>query len=238
MAARKKPDAPAEAAITSIKGFDNDLRCRGYQYAIGQTYDHKGSIEACASGFHACTTEAHPFEVFGYYPPGGSRYCLVTQAGKTHTDDSIKIASAKITIDVEIGIGDLVKRAWDYVWSRATKSDAAHVTGEREAASSTGSYGAASSTGYQGAASSTGNYGAASSTGYQGAASSTGNYGAAMASGFAGRVMGAEGNALFAVQRDDNFNIVSVAAGIVGRYGLKANVWYVAKAGKLVEVRS
>jgi hypothetical protein len=281
-----KAKQPSE--IVSYKGFDKDLKCREYQFEIGKTYTHDGDVEQCASGFHACPVEHHPFSVFEFYPPAGSRFCEVRQSGAT-SNGGTKLASAVITIGVELTIHDLVKRAWEYVWSRATKSDenhstgnygaasstgyqgaasstgnqgaasstgyqgAASSTGNYGAASSTGTQGAASSTGYQGAASSTGNQGAASSTGYQGAASSTGNYGAAsstgnygaasstgyqgaaMASGYEGRVMGADGNALFAVERGKNYKIVSVAAGIVGQDGIKANVWYTARSGKLVE---
>jgi hypothetical protein len=250
---RTKKAKATEPVIVSIKGFDKNLSCRGYQFEVGKTFEHEGTVKACNNGFHACNTDAHPLSVFDYYPPAGSRFCVVTQDGETNTDDGIKIASAKITIDFEITIGDLVKRAWDYVWSKAIKSDDAHVTieqgaasatgwrgaasatGWRGAASATGERGAASATGEQGAASATGWQGAASATGWRGAASATGWQGAAMASGYAGKVMGALGNALFAVERDDNYEIVSVAAAIVGQDGVEPNIWYVARGGKLVQ---
>jgi hypothetical protein len=44
----------SESSIRAYKGFDNSWRCRGYQYAVGRTYHHKGAVVACSSGFHAC----------------------------------------------------------------------------------------------------------------------------------------------------------------------------------------
>ena len=209
-------DAAATPVITSIKGTDANLQCRGFQFEIGKTYTHDGDVIACFSGFHACPIDQHPLSVFEFYSPAESRFFKVRQGGKTAAENT-KLASATITIDIELSIGDLVKRAWDYVWYRATKSHDSHVTIY---------YGAASATGYQGAASATGNYGAASATGEQGAA---------MVCGYEGKVKGADGNALFAVERNTSYEIVSVACGIVGRDGVKADTWYQCRNGKMVE---
>ena len=77
-----------------------------------------------------------------------------------------------------------------------------------------------------------------SATGTRGAASATGTRGAASATGWKGKVMGSDGNAIFTVERDDKYNIISAACGIVGRDGVKAGVWYVCAAGKLVSANA
>jgi hypothetical protein len=58
-----------------------------------------------------------------------------------------------------------------------------------------------------------------------------------MACGYAGKVSGALGSALFALERDDNWNIVSTASGIVGQDGLKPDTFYICRNGKLVEAK-
>ena len=113
----------------------------------------------------------------------------------------------------------------------------ASATGYRGAASATGDLGAASATGYQGAASATGDCGAASATGDHGAASATGDRGAALATGYQGRAMGKTGNALFLVYRNNDYEIVHAKAAIVGKDGIKPDVWYqLNAAGEFVEV--
>ena len=227
--AKKPKQTEAQEVVTAIKGFNRDLTCRGFQFKEGETFKHDGDVEACQSGFHAI--EGHPLEVFQYYAPGVSVYHDVELRGPfaRHSSDS-KIAAAEITIKAEVKIPEIVSRAVKWVMDRATVEEGGHATGYQ---------GAASATGYQGAASATGDHGAASATGTQGAASATGTRGAAMAAGYAGKVSGSEGNALFAVERGDwdgrGYPILSVASGIAGRDGIKADTWYVAKAGKLIE---
>jgi hypothetical protein len=225
--------------ITSYKGFDKDFCCRGFRFVVGETYTHDGEVKACASGFHACE---HPLDVFGYYPPAGSRFALVEQSGDVAREsvaDDTKAASRTITIKAEIGIPGLVSAAIEYVTSRCLPIDPespASATGYQGAASATGHRGAASATGDQGAASATGHRGAASATGHRGAASATGYQGAASATGYRGAVMGAEGNALFLVERDqDTGEILHAWAGIAGRGGIKPGVWYTLTDGQPVE---
>ena len=229
--------------IVSYKGFNKDWTCRDYQFAVGQTYEHDGKVVACATGFHACE---HPLDVFGYYAPAESVFAEVRQSGaiSRHSDDT-KIASARITITAEIGLHDMIARAVKYVFDRAKWTKSTEATAEGEAASATGTSGAASATGTSGAASATGNSGAASATGNSGAASATGNSGAAsatgkhsvaMVSGYNGRALGADGCALFLVERNDNHEIVAAWAGIVGRDGIKADTWYRLRNGKPEEV--
>ena len=256
------PKVETLPSVTSIKGTDSKMQCRGFQFEIGKTYSIDGNIKACESGFHACPVDHHPLSAFEFYAPAGNRFFECTQDGQRDPQNT-KLASASITLNVELPIGDLVARCWDYVWSRAVKSDESHATGIQGAASATGIQGAASATGYQGAASATGargaasatgyqgaasatgargaasatgDRGAASATGYQGAASATGYQGAAFASGYEGKVKGSIGNPICAVERDEQLAAISVASGIVGNDGIKANIWYWCKNGKLVEV--
>ena len=233
--------------IIAYKGFDKDMKCRGFQYAEGETY-HEDKAELCNSGFHACTM---PLDVIGYYPPGnGSIYRMVEldEVCDEKSNDS-KICAKTIKIGAEIGIPGLVKAQIEWVKDtigfdekikKAKESPDKHATGDQGAASATGIRGAASATGDQGAASATGDQGAASATGYQGAASATGEASVAMASGRDGRVMGAIGCAIFAAERGewdgDTYPIISVAAGIVDGVTLKEKTWYKCVGGKFVEV--
>ena len=211
--------------VHGIKGFDRDLKCRGFQFEIGQTYTYAGNVIACQSGFHAIC--GNPMEVFEYYAPAGSRYTVVSQSGNIarHQSDS-KTASATITIGVELHLHDLGRRAIKWITDHAKSADVKHAEGDLSAASATGYRSAASATGDRSAASTTGDRSAASTTGNQSAASATGNQSAAMSSGRLGRAMAAEGCALFLVYRDVDWNITHAWAGIAGRDGIKPLVWY------------
>jgi hypothetical protein len=110
--------------VVAFKGFDAELKCRGFQYQVGSTYEHKGSVSACESGFHACV---NPLDVLSYYPllsedAKPNRFAVVEQSGKLDRDaDDSKIASASITITAELTIPEFVRRAVTWATEHCAK---------------------------------------------------------------------------------------------------------------------
>ena len=111
------PQAPTETTtpvgpIRAYKAFDKNLQCRGFQFEVGQTYEHDGQVKACKSGFHACE---NPLDVWSYYPLD-SRYAVVELGGDVsrHDDDS-KIAAARITISAEIALPQIINDGVAYL---------------------------------------------------------------------------------------------------------------------------
>ena len=251
---------PIEETVVTVKGFDKNLRCKGFQFEIGKTYEHEGAVVICQSGFHGI--EGHPLQVLRYYSPATSRYAVATQSGSLARDsEDSKIVSAKIIIDAEIALPALIERAVKWVFDRVkpeAKADEPHgaatasgyfgaatasgnygaatASGNYGAATASGNSGAATASGYSGAATASGYYGAATASGNSGAATASGNSGAATASGDYGKARGKDGCALFLAYRDQNRKIIHVWAGIVGQDGIEAMVWYkLDKNGKPVK---
>ena len=92
--------------IKGYKGFDKELKCRGFLYEVDKEYEQGGEIKCCNNGFHFCE---NPFDVFSYYPPNDSRYCEVHGSGKYDKDnDDSKVSVSKIKIGFEIGLKGLI----------------------------------------------------------------------------------------------------------------------------------
>ena len=239
--------------MKSYKGFDKDLKCKGFQYDIGKEYECEDAV-ACRTGFHACE---RPLDVFAYYPPASSRYCEVEQGGKTdaNSDDS-KIASTKIKIGAEIGIPGLVKAQIEYVKAHTTTEHTdqeAATAGDMDAA--TAGYRGAATAGYRGAATA-GNCGAATAgdmgaatagdmgaatagdCGYalSGGCSSCGKKGVAVVRGSEPRAKGGLGAVLVIVKTGDEGEIETAKTVTVDDEKVKADTWYTIKGKRLVEV--
>ena len=200
--------------MKAYKGFDKNLKCRGFQYEIGKEYE-EDAAKLCETGFHACGA---PLDVFRYYPPSNSRYCEVEldDVSKTTSDDS-KRCGKKIKIGAEIGIRGLVKAHFNYVKEHTT-----HEVKDYGAATA-GNYGAATA----------GDGGAATSRGK----SASGKEGLSVARGNRVMVKGGLGAMLvIAEENEDNFTIKDWKTAVIDGENIKADTWYRLIDGEFKEV--
>ena len=227
-----------ETKIIAYKGFDKNMKCRGFQYEVGKEYECGGKIRACENGFHACE---NPLDVFGYYQPADSRYCEVEQSGDTDRDgkDS-KIASGKIRIIHEIGLKGIIEAGVKHILDKSDKTnDKATNTGNRSAATNTGDWSAATNTGDQSAATNTGDCSAATNTGDRSAASVEGKESVAIVTGFDSKASGAAGCWIVLTERGEwdgeTYPIKEVKAFKVDGEKIKPGVFYKLIDGEAVE---
>ena len=212
------------------KGTNKDMKCRGFQYKLGETAVFDGEPHLCKAGLHACE---QPIDVLNHYTPNESRYfeAEAEEVSAERESSDSKIVAKKMTLKAEIGVPGLVKAQIEYVKSQIGFDDAIKRANAEKENHATGNLGAASATGYLGAASATGN---------RGAASATGKAGVALAAGLECKAMGALGCAICCVERGEwngkTYPIIAVKAAIVDGEKIKAGTWYQLKSGEFVEV--
>ena len=213
-----------------FKGFDKNLKCRGFQYEVGREYE-EDSAELCNSGFHACE---NPLDVFGYYPPVDSRYCEVEleDVSEEMSDDS-KHCGKRIKIGAEVGIKGIVDAFVEFTLEK--------VDWEHNKKENTGSQSAATNTGDRSAATNTGNWSAATNTGNWSAATVEGAESIAIATGIESKAKGALGCYIVLAEweQDKNYDyhIKTVKAHKVDGNTVKPNVFYMLVNGKFTEVK-
>ena len=92
-----------------VKGFDEDLKCRGYQFEIGKTYEIKlpdgyelTKEDLCSDKvFHYCNSLRKVHDYYSVAPEENNRFCEVEVLGREVTDGD-KCGSNKIKVIREI----------------------------------------------------------------------------------------------------------------------------------------
>ena len=189
--------------MKACKGFDKNLRCRGFQYEVGGEYTEE-TAELCNRGPHACE---NPLDTLRYYRPGDSRYCEVEieDNGQRSSYDS-KVCGKHIKIGAEIGLKGVINAGVRFVFDKcesATEENAlgvsgnAAASGEKGNAAASGLSGNAAASGWMGNAAASGWMGNAAASGLSGNAAASGERGNAAASGLRGNAAasGLSGNA-------------------------------------------
>lgn len=245
--------------MRACKGFDRDLKCRGFQYEVGGEYTEE-TAELCKCGPHACE---NPLDTLRYYRPGDSRYCEVEieDNGQRSSYDS-KVCGKHIRIGAEIGLEGVINAGVRFVLDKcesATEENAsglngnAAASGESGNAAASGVSGNAAASGWRGNAAASGLRGNAAASGWNGNAAASGRRGTASVTGPDGKASalgeqclavawgqdslarGAVGNWIVVSERDDDGNIIDAKIVKVDGDTIKADTWYKLANGEIVE---
>lgn len=93
--------------MKAYKGFDRNMRCRGFQFAEGETYE-EDKAQLCKTGFHACT---NPLDVWRHYSPAdGCEYHEVEleEVSEERNSSDSKVCGKRIRIGAKLGIKELI----------------------------------------------------------------------------------------------------------------------------------
>ena len=182
----------SENVITSYKGFDKNMKCRGFQYEVGKEYEMDGEIKCCKQGFHACKS---PMEVWDYYDMLSSRYAEVEQSGKIDKEEnSTKVCSSHIKIKAELKLADIINIGVEWLKditspSKAKTDGVLNDNGDRKKQiGSSGDYAQIGSSGYSAQIGSSGDYAKIGSSGDYAKIGSSGDSAQIGSSGYSAQI--------------------------------------------------
>ena len=221
--------------ITSYKGFDKDMQCRGFQYEVGKEYNMDGEIKCCNRGFHACKS---PLEVWDYYDMLNSRYAEVEQSGKIEEEEnSTKVCSSRIKIKAELKLADFINIGVEWLKditspSKVKTDGTLNDNGDRKKnigssgdyakIGSSGYYAQIGSSGYYAKIGSSGDYAQIGSSGYYAKIGSSGYYAKIGSSGDSAKIGSSGDSAKIDSTGEDS---VIMCAGNSSRAKAKVGSW-------------
>jgi len=224
----------ASPVITGFKGFDKDLKCKGFQYEVGKTYTHDGAVKLCSTGFHFCE---NPLHILAFYNPATSRFGEVDDNGgaSAEKETGSKRVSSRLHIKAEITLKNLIETGMKFVFDRVVwgkkdtpqthgNSSAAQTHGKSSAAQTHGDYSAAQTHGYYSAAQTHGDYSAAQTHGDSSAAQTHGDYSAAQTHG---KSSAAQTHGDYSAAQTHGKESIAVSTGYSGRASGTFGNWIV-----------
>lgn len=235
----------SENVITSYKGFDKDMKCRGFQYEVGKEYEIDGEIKCCNRGFHACKS---PMEVWDYYDMLDSRYAEVEQSDKIDAgENSTKVCSSRIKIKAELKLADIINIGVEWLKditspSKVKADGVLNDNGDRrKQIGSSGYYAQIGSSGCSAKIGSSGDSAKIGSSGDYAQIGSTGEDSVIMCAGNSSRAKAKVGSWITLAEWKWSYEKkrdvpVCVKTEYVDGDNIKADTWYQLKNRKFVEV--
>jgi len=95
--------------MKGYKVFDENWKCQGFQFKVGETYIHKGKISMCSSGFHFCEKVTNCFNYKNFDP--NNKIAEIEADENNIILGNDKHCTGKITIIREISWEEMLKLA-------------------------------------------------------------------------------------------------------------------------------
>lgn len=92
--------------IKGYKVFNENWKCRGFQYKVGETFKHNGNIELCGKGFHFCKKASDCFNYYSFDKK--NKVAEVEALGLVETEND-KSVTDEIRIVREIGWNEVLE---------------------------------------------------------------------------------------------------------------------------------
>ena len=218
--------------MKAYKGFNKDMTCTPdgcapFQYKEGETYEEP-EADLCAKGFHACLD---PLDCLNYYNICDSVYHEVEldDVSDQREKNDTKVCCKKIRIGAKLSIKDIVKASVDFTMERVKK----------EGGTNSGDNAQLASSGDNAKLASSGDYAKLASSGYSAQLASSGKDSVVMSAGIGGKVKAAVGNWIAIAEwevKDSHYAPVGIVVAKVDGEKVKADTWYKAENGQMVEV--
>ena len=91
--------------MKGYKVFNTDWTCREFQYEVGKTYTHDGTLKVCGNGFHFCEKAVDCFNYYNFNP--NNKVAEVEAVGDVLTDGD-KSVTNKLVIVREVEWAELL----------------------------------------------------------------------------------------------------------------------------------
>ena len=93
--------------MKGYKVFEPDWTCRGFQYAVGETFEEDVTPSCCNRGFHFCTELKDCFSYYSFNPD--NKVAEIEALGEIDTEGGSKHCTNKIRIVREISWEEVLK---------------------------------------------------------------------------------------------------------------------------------
>jgi hypothetical protein len=95
--------------VKGYKCFNKDFTCNNFQFKVGKTFKHNGTIQLCKEGFHYCKELKDVFNYYGF--DSDNHVCEIEASGQIIDGDDDKSVCSIMKVIRELPWSEVLKKA-------------------------------------------------------------------------------------------------------------------------------